>query len=79
MATANTVQKAVRLPADVNDRLEALAKQTGRTVTYFMREAISTHLEDLEDIYEAEIALQRLRDGKDRIMTSEEFWNELDD
>lgn len=78
MATVNTVQKAVRLPADLNDRLETLSKQTGRTVTHFMREAISTHLEDLEDLYEAEIALQRLRDGKDRIMTSEEFWDELE-
>lgn len=78
MTTVNTVQKALRLPVELNDRLEILAKQTGRTVTHFMREAISTHLEDLEDVYKAEIALQRLRDGKGRIMTSEEFWNELD-
>ena len=75
---SSTVQKAVRLPVEINNRLEFLAKETGRTVTHFMREAISNHLEDLEDIYEAEIALQKLRNGEDQIMTSEEFWDELD-
>lgn len=74
----NTVQKAVRIPVDINNRLEFLAKETGRTVTHFLREAVSVHLQDLEDIYEAEIALQKLRNGEDQIMTSEEFWNELD-
>lgn len=45
---------AIRLPADVEDRLEALAKATGRTKTYYAREAILEHLGDLEDLYLAE-------------------------
>jgi RHH-type transcriptional regulator, rel operon repressor / antitoxin RelB len=48
---------AVRLPPDIEARLDTLAKATGRTKTYYAREAILAHLEDLEDTY---LALQRL-------------------
>jgi RHH-type rel operon transcriptional repressor/antitoxin RelB len=71
-------QTAVRLPDDINERLVNLAKQTGRPIAYYMREAITTHLDDLEDIYLAEQALTRLRQGEDRIVDSEEIWNDLD-
>ncbi|WP_345860773.1 type II toxin-antitoxin system RelB family antitoxin, partial [Shewanella algae] len=42
---------AIRLPEDVEARLSALASQTGRTKTFYAREAILAHLEDLEDYY----------------------------
>jgi len=45
---------AIRLPAEVETRLEALAKATGRTKTFYAREAILEHLDDLEDLYLAE-------------------------
>jgi len=70
-------QTAIRLPDELNDRLVNLSKQTGRTVTYYMREAITTHIEDLEDTYLAEQVIDRVRDGKERVLTSEEFWNGL--
>ena len=47
-------QAAVRLPDETYDRLQSLAKNTGRTATYYIREAIERHLDDLEDIYLAE-------------------------
>ena len=49
---------AVRLPESIESRLDELAKKTGRSKTFYVREAILEHLEDLEDIYLAE---QRLR------------------
>ena len=49
---------AIRLDADIENRLDRLAKMTGRTKTFYAREAILEHLEDLEDIY---LATQRLR------------------
>jgi RHH-type rel operon transcriptional repressor/antitoxin RelB len=49
---------AIRLDAETENRLDRLAKMTGRTKTYYAREAILEHLEDLEDIY---LATQRLR------------------
>lgn len=48
---------AVRLPDEIEKRLELLAKKTGRTKTYYIREAVIDHLEELEDIY---LSLDRL-------------------
>jgi RHH-type transcriptional regulator, rel operon repressor / antitoxin RelB len=59
---------ALRLPNDIETRLDMLAKATGRTKTYYAREAILTHLEDLEDTY---LALQRL-EKNNRQWTMEE-------
>ena len=42
---------AIRLPTDIEERLDRLAKATGRTKTFYAREAILEHLEDLEDLY----------------------------
>lgn len=55
---------AIRLPADVETRLEMLAQATGRTKTYYAREAIVEHLDDLEDVYLAEQRLTSIRAGK---------------
>jgi RHH-type transcriptional regulator, rel operon repressor / antitoxin RelB len=65
---------ALRLPNDIETRLDMLAKATGRTKTYYAREAILTHLEDLEDTY---LALQRL-EKNNRRWTMEEVEAGLD-
>jgi RHH-type rel operon transcriptional repressor/antitoxin RelB len=57
---------AVRLPQSIERRLERLARRTGRTKTFYVREALLEHLEDLEDLYLAEAALERLRSGEER-------------
>ena len=72
-------QTAVRLPDETYERLQALAKRTGRTATYYIREAIEEHLSMLEDSYLAEKALKRLNSGDDEILSSEEFWRGLED
>jgi len=48
---------ALRLPPEIEKRLAAIAKKTGRTKSFYAREAILTHLEDLEDLYQAQKAL----------------------
>ena len=72
-------QTAVRLPDETYERLQALAARTGRTATYYIREAIEEHLADLEDIYLAEQAQERLRRGEDVTMEGSEFWRGLAD
>ncbi len=42
---------AVRLPPQVEKRLEKLVRKTGRTKTFYVRQAILQHLDDLEDYY----------------------------
>lgn len=62
---------AIRLPPDVETRLRALAQATGRTKTYYAREAILRHIEDLEDIYLAEQRLADVRAGRTRTVELE--------
>ena len=57
---------AIRLPQSIEKRLEKLARRTGRTKTYYAREAILEHIADLEDLYLAEQALERIRSGRER-------------
>ena len=45
---------ALRLPEDLEARLDALARKTGRTKSYYAREAISEYIDDLEDLYLAQ-------------------------
>ena len=63
---------AIRLPAEVEARLENLAKSTGRTKTFYAREAILEHLEDLEDLYLAESRLLQVRAGRSKTIPLEE-------
>jgi len=55
---------AIRLPEEIEKRLDALAKATGRTKTFYARQAILEHLDDLEDLYLAEQRLIEVRAGK---------------
>lgn len=55
---------AIRLPEEIETRLARLAEQTGRTKTFYAREAILRYLEDLEDVYLAEKRLEDLRAGR---------------
>ena len=50
---------SLRLPEDIELRLDALAKKAGRSKSYFARPALIEHIEDLED---AQLALEALRD-----------------
>jgi len=55
---------ALRLPEEIEARLDALAKRTGRSKSFYAREAILAHLDDLEDIYLAEQRLSDLAAGR---------------
>jgi len=56
---AETETLAIRLPKELSQRLTRVAKRTGRTKTYYAREAIIRHLEDIEDYYDAIQVLER--------------------
>jgi RHH-type rel operon transcriptional repressor/antitoxin RelB len=57
---------AIRLPKSIEKRLDRLARRTGRTKTFYAREAILEYLGDLEDLYLAEEVLERVRSGEER-------------
>jgi RHH-type rel operon transcriptional repressor/antitoxin RelB len=63
---------AIRLPEEIEKRLDALAKETGRTKSFYVREAILEHLDDLEDLYIAEKRLADIRAGRSTTVSLEE-------
>jgi RHH-type rel operon transcriptional repressor/antitoxin RelB len=56
---------AIRLSKDIEERLNRLARTTGRTKTYYARQAILEYLDDLEDYYLAEEVKARLKSGEE--------------
>jgi RHH-type rel operon transcriptional repressor/antitoxin RelB len=64
---------AIRLPQSIEKRLEKLARRTGRTKTFYVREAILEHLDDLEDLYLAEKSLGRIQKGDEQTVPLEEL------
>jgi RHH-type transcriptional regulator, rel operon repressor / antitoxin RelB len=59
---------ALRLPEEIEKRLEALARKTGRTKSFYAREAILRHLDDLED---AHLARERAKRKSGRVSLEE--------
>lgn len=55
---------AIRLPQEIEGRLDALAKTTGRSKAHYVWEAILVHLDDLDDLYLAEQRLIDIRPGR---------------
>ena len=66
-------QIAVRLPDATYDRLQALAARSGRTATFYIREAVERHLEDLEDLHAAEKAAAEHRETGGRTLSLDEL------
>jgi RHH-type rel operon transcriptional repressor/antitoxin RelB len=64
---------AIRLPDKIEKRLARLAKRTGRTKTYYAREAILKHLDDLEDVYLAEKRMEAIESGRVKTIPLEEI------
>ncbi len=54
---------SIRLDPDTERRLEELAARTGRTKSYYAREALLEHLDEMEDRY---LAIERLENPAKR-------------
>ncbi len=61
---------SVRLPEDIAKRLDELAKSLDRSKTYIVTKALREYLEEYEDYL---IALNRLNDKNDRIISEKEL------
>jgi len=71
-----TTMVSIRLPDDINQRLTLLAEQTGRTKTYYIKEAVLEHIEDLEDVYLADKELEDIRAGRAKTVSLEDMMGE---
>lgn len=68
---------ALRLPEDIERRLEALARRSGRSKSFYAREAILEHLDNLEAAYLSDQILKRVENGEEKTLTLDELEREL--
>ncbi len=69
----------VSLPDELNFRLSSLARQTGRSKSFYVRKAIEDKLDDFEELYLGLAVLEDVRTGREKLLTSEEMWDGLND
>jgi RHH-type rel operon transcriptional repressor/antitoxin RelB len=61
---------SVRLPKELSAQLDIIAKETERPRSYIIQKALESYIEDYADL---QIALDRLHDRTDPILTSKEL------
>ena len=66
---------ALLLPPEIEDRLAALARRTGRSTDDDARDAILEHFQDLEDVELAESRLEAIRRGETETVPLSELMN----
>ena len=62
----------IELPPEDDQRLDVLVAKTGRSKQFYIRELVERGLEDVEDYYSAVEVMERVRQGKVNIYSSEE-------
>ena len=68
---------SIRLGSQIEERLEQLAALTGRSKSYYLRELIESGLDDLEDFYLADSAMERVRKGQEVLVDAKQVRKEL--
>jgi RHH-type transcriptional regulator, rel operon repressor / antitoxin RelB len=70
---------AIRLPDEMHERLNRLSEETARPKAFYIKAALDEYLSGIEDAYLAEATLERIKRGEERVLSSEEFWRDMDD
>jgi len=66
----------IRIPKEIETRLSFLSEQTGRSKSFYIKEALLEHITDLEDIYIAEKRLEDIRAGRTKTVSLQEVMKE---
>lgn len=69
---------SIWLDPEIEQRLNQLVVQTGRAKLYYLRERIERGLDDLEDFYLADAAIERVRKGVEKVLDARQVRKELD-
>jgi len=65
---------SIRLPDDLASNLEDIAKETKRSKTFHIQRALEAYMENFADL---QVALDRLQDQTDPIVSSEDMRKSL--
>jgi len=61
---------SLRLPDELAEKLNDIAKETERPKSFIIQKAIESYLDDIADL---QVALDRLQDKTDKAISSEEM------
>jgi RHH-type transcriptional regulator, rel operon repressor / antitoxin RelB len=65
---------SVRLPRSLADQLDSIAKETERPRSYIIQKALESYIEDYADL---QVALDRLHDKTDPVISSKDLRKSL--
>ncbi len=65
---------SIRIPDEVAKQIDEIAKETERSKSFIIQKAIESYIDDFSDL---QIALDRLHDPKDEIISSKELKKSL--
>jgi RHH-type rel operon transcriptional repressor/antitoxin RelB len=68
---------SIRLEPELEKRISNLAEKTHRSKSFYIREMILQSIEDMEDYYLAEEAMENIRKGKSKLYSQDEVRKEL--
>jgi len=68
---------SIRLDDALDARLERIARLTGRSKSFYVKQALEEQIEDLEDLYLARKVAQRVADGREELIPLEDLEREL--
>lgn len=68
---------SIRLTPEDEARLERLARRTGRSKTFYIREALHEHLDDLEERFWADEVVREWEDSGKQSRPAQDLWDEL--
>lgn len=67
----------IRLKPEIEARLDALARETGRSKAFYLRRLIEDNFDDLEDVYLAEKRLIDIKSGRVETISMDELSERL--
>ncbi|MGL4174021.1 MAG: type II toxin-antitoxin system RelB family antitoxin [Actinomycetota bacterium] len=68
---------SIRLTSEDKRRLSELSRHTGRSKTFYIREALHEHLDDLEERYWADQVVREWEVTGRPTRSDSDLWNEL--
>ena len=68
---------SIRLDDELDARLERIARLTGRSKSFYVKQALAEQIQDLEDLYLARKVAKRVTDGRERLIPLDELEREL--
>ena len=68
---------ALRLPEEIEERLNTLAVRTGRTKSFYARQAIVSYLDEMEERYWEDEVIKRWEDSSKETISAQQFKTEM--